>query len=185
MESNRDMINKLSFAKMKDGVRILNFSRGFIINEDDITEALKSGKVAKYVTDFATPKSVLMPNTVVTPHLGASTEEAEENCARMAVQEIQDYLDNGNIHHSVNYPDIDAGVCKVESRIACLHRNAPGMLGKLTAIMGEAEINIANMQNASRDKYAYTLMDIDTRITDEALDKIRAIEGMLRVRIVK
>ena len=185
VESNRDMINKLSLAKMKDGVRILNFSRGFIINEDDITEALKSGKVAKYVTDFATPKSVLMPNTVVTPHLGASTEEAEENCARMAVQEIQDYLDNGNIHHSVNYPDIDAGVCKVESRIACLHRNAPGMLGKLTAIMGEAEINIANMQNASRDKYAYTLMDIDTRITDEALDKIRAIEGMLRVRIVK
>lgn len=184
-DSSRDLLNALSFAKMKDGVRILNFSRGFVVNEDDITEALKSGKVAKYITDFPTPKSVLMPNTVVTPHLGASTEESEDNCAKMAVLELQNYLDNGNIFHSVNYPDIDAGVCKVESRIACLHRNEPGMLGKLTAIMGEADINIANMQNASRDKYAYTLMDIDTRITDAALNKIRAIDGMLRVRIVK
>ena len=184
-ESSRDMLNKLSFAKMKDGVRILNFSRGFVVNEDDITEALRSGKVAKYVTDFPTPKSVIMPNTVVTPHLGASTEESEDNCAKMAVEQLQDYLDNGNIRHSVNYPDIDAGICKVESRIACLHKNTPGMLGKLTAIMGDANINIANMQNASRDKYAYTLMDIDTRITDAALNRIRAIEGMLRVRIVK
>ena len=183
--SSRDMLNVVSFAKMKEGVRILNFSRDFVVNEDDIASALESGKVAKYVTDFATPKSVKMKNTVVIQHLGASTEEAEDNCAQMAVRQIQNYLDNGNIKNSCNYPDVDAGICRTESRIACLHKNVPNMLGQLTAIMGSAHINIANMQNASREKYAYTLMDIETRISDEALDKIRAIPGMLRVRIVK
>ena len=126
-----------------------------------------------------------MKNTVVIPHLGASTEEAEDNCALMAVRQIQNYLDNGNIKNSCNYPDIDAGVCRTESRIACLHKNVPNMLGQLTKIMGEAQINIANMQNSSRDKYAYTLLDIETRISDDALEQIRAIPGMLRVRIVK
>ncbi|MBR2531864.1 MAG: 3-phosphoglycerate dehydrogenase, partial [Lachnospiraceae bacterium] len=183
--SSRDMLNSLTFAKMKDGVKVLNFSRDFVVNEDDIAAALESGKVSRYVTDFATPKSVRMKNTVVIPHLGASTEEAEDNCALMAVRQLQDYLDNGNIKNSVNYPDIDAGKCRTESRIACLHRNVPNMLGQLTAIMGSAHINIANMVNASRDKYAYTLMDIETRISDDALDSIRAIPGMLRVRIVK
>ena len=183
--SSKDMLNALTFAKMKDGVKILNFSRDFVVNEDDIAAALESGKVSKYVTDFATPKSVRMKNTVVIPHLGASTEEAEDNCALMAVRQLQNYLDNGNIKNSVNYPDIDAGKCRTESRIACLHKNVPNMLGQLTNIMGEANINIANLQNASRDKYAYTLMDIETRISDEALEEIRAIPGMLRVRIVK
>lgn len=183
--SSRDMLNGLTFAKMKDGVRILNFSRDFVVNEDDMAAALESGKVAKYVTDFATPKSVRMKNAVVIPHLGASTEEAEDNCALMAVRQIQNYLDNGNIKNSCNYPDIDAGVCRTESRIACLHKNVPNMLGQLTKIMGDAQINIANMQNSSRDKYAYTLMDIETRISDDALEQIRAIPGMLRVRIVK
>ena len=183
--SSKDMLNALTFAKMKDGVKILNFSRDFVVNEDDIAAALESGKVSKYVTDFATPKSVRMKNTVVIPHLGASTEEAEDNCALMAVRQLQNYLDNGNIKNSVNYPDIDAGKCRTESRIACLHKNVPNMLGQLTNIMGEANINIANLQNASRNKYAYTLMDIETRISDEALDEIRAIPGMLRVRIVK
>ncbi|MBQ1424330.1 MAG: phosphoglycerate dehydrogenase [Lachnospiraceae bacterium] len=183
--ASRDMLNGLTFAKMKDGVKILNFSRDFVVNEDDIATALEEGKVAKYVTDFATPKSVRMKNTVVIPHLGASTEEAEDNCALMAVRQIQNYLDNGNIKNSCNYPDIDAGVCRTESRIACLHKNVPNMLGQLTKIMGEAQINIANMQNSSRDKYAYTLLDIETRISDDALEQIRAIPGMLRVRIVK
>jgi len=183
--SSRDMLNGLTFAKMKDGVKILNFSRDFVVNEDDMAAALESGKVAKYVTDFATPKSVRMKNAVVIPHLGASTEEAEDNCALMAVRQIQNYLDNGNIKNSCNYPDIDAGVCRTESRIACLHKNVPNMLGQLTKIMGDAQINIANMQNSSRDKYAYTLMDIETRISDDALELIRAIPGMLRVRIVK
>lgn len=185
VDASRDLLNKLTFARMKDGVKILNFSREFVVNDEDIAAALESGKVAKYVTDFPGIRTVKMKNTIVTPHLGASTEEAEDNCAKLAVEELQDYLDNGNISHSANFPDINAGKCKSESRIACLHRNVPNMLGQLTAIMGEDQCNIANMQNASRDKYAYTLIDIDSRISDEALEKIRSISGMLRVRIVK
>ena len=185
VDASRDLLNKLTFARMKDGVKILNFSREFVVNDEDIAAALESGKVAKYVTDFPGIRTVKMKNTIVTPHLRASTEEAEDNCAKLAVEELQDYLDNGNISHSANFPDINAGKCKSESRIACLHRNVPNMLGQLTAIMGEDQCNIANMQNASRDKYAYTLIDIDSRISDEALEKIRSISGMLRVRIVK
>ena len=185
VDASRDLLNKLTFARMKDGVKILNFSREFVVNDEDIAAALESGKVAKYVTDFPGIRTVKMKNTIVTPHLGASTEEAEDNCAKLAVEELQDYLDNGNISHSANFPDINAGKCKSESRIACLHRNVPNMLGQHTAIMGEDQCNIANMQNASRDKYAYTLIDIDSRISDEALEKIRSISGMLRVRIVK
>lgn len=184
-DSSKNLLNKTSLDQMKDGVMIFNFSRDFVVNNDDIEEALKSGKVAKYFTDFATPRTVLLPNTIITPHLGACTHEAEENCALMAVNELQDYLDNGNILHSANYPDINAGVCPTSSRIACLHRNIPGMLGALTAILGDAKINIANLQNASREKYAYTLIDIEERISDEALKKFRDINGMLRVRIVK
>lgn len=179
------MINKAAIDMMKDGVNILNFARDVLINDDDMAEALASGKVHRYITDFANPKTVKMKNVLITPHLGASTEESEENCAVMAVKELQDYLDNGNICHSVNYPDLDAGVCPTESRIACLHHNVPNMLGQITALMGEADINIATLYNKSRDKYAYTLMDIETRITDEALEKLMNIGGMLRVRIVK
>lgn len=184
-DSSRNLLNKDCFSKMKDGVRIFNFSRDFVVNNEDIAEALRSGKVARYFTDFATPETVALPDTIITPHLGASTREAEENCAVMAVKEMQDYLDNGNILHSANYPDVDAGICRTESRIACLHRNIPGMLSALTAILGDAGINIANLQNASREKYAYTLIDIESRISDEALGRFRSIGGMLRVRIVK
>lgn len=183
--SSRNLLNKDSFEKMKYGVRIFNFSRDFVVNEDDLLPALKEGKVAKYFTDFATPKSVLLPNTLITPHLGASTYEAEENCALMAVKQMQDYLDNGNIFHSANFPAVNLGTCKTASRIGCLHHNTPGMLGALTAILGDAKINIANLQNASLGNYAYTLFDIEDRISDEALLKFRSIDGMLRVRIIK
>ena len=185
MDSTRGMIDAAAIAKMKDGVRILNYARDVLVNEADLEQALESGKVARYLSDFPNPRSVHMKNTVVTPHLGASTEESENNCAVMAVAELQDYLDNGNIRHSVNYPDCEAGVCKTESRLALLHHNIPNMLGQITAIMGEEKINIANLTNKSRDKFAYTLVDIENRITDEALARIRAIDGMLRVRIVK
>ena len=184
-DSSRDLLNKVSFAKMKDGVKILNFAREFVVNEDDITEALESGKVAKYVCDFPTPKTVKMKNTIVIPHLGASTEEAEDNCAKLAVEELQDYLDNGNILHSANFPDVNAGVCKTAARLAFLHRNVPNMLGQLTAIIGEAGCNIGNMQNASKGKYAYTIMDFDTKLDAEVIDKFKHVEGMLRVRVVK
>lgn len=185
VDSSRDLLNKISFAKMKDGVRILNFSREFVVNDDDIAEALESGKVARYVTDFPGVKTVRMKNTVVTPHLGASTEEAEDNCAKLAVEELQDYLDNGNILHSANFPDVNAGVCRTASRLAFLHRNVPNMLGQLTAIIGAAGYNIENMQNASRDKYAYTIMDFGSKLSHEDVEKLKNIDGMLRVRIVK
>ena len=185
MDSTIGMINKTAFGKMKDGVKILNFARAELVNDDDMAAALESGKVSCYVTDFANPKTVKMKNTVVTPHLAASTQESEDNCAVMAVKQMQDYLDNGNICHSVNYPDLDAGVCTTESRIACLHKNVPNMLGQLTTIMGEEGINIENLYNKSRDKWAYTLMDLDNKITAAALERIKNIDGMCRVRIVK
>jgi len=185
MESTKGMINAEALAKMKDGVFILNFARDTLVDDDAMAAALESGKVAKYVMDFPNAKTVNMKNCVVTPHLGASTEESENNCAIMAVDELQDFLDNGNIRHSVNFPDLDAGICKTESRLACLHRNVPGMLSNITSTMSAENVNIANLSNKSRDKYAYTLIDLDERITDEALEALNNVPGMLRVRIVK
>lgn len=184
-DSTKGMVGQEAFAQMKDGVKLLNFSRDALVNETELAAALSSGKVARYVTDFPNQTVVHLPNTIVLPHIGASTEESENNCAVMAVKELQDYLDNGNIRHSVNYPDCDAGVCKTVSRIALLHKNIPNMLGQITAIMGEEGLNIANLTNKSRDQYAYTLVDIENRMTDSALTRVRSIGGMLRVRIVK
>ena len=185
MESTMGMINADAIAKMKDGVYVLNFARDTLVDDDALAAALESGKVAKYVMDFPNAKTVNMKNCIVTPHLGASTEESENNCAVMAADELQNYLDNGNIIHSVNYPDLDAGICKTESRIACLHENTPGMLSNITSTMGKENVNIANLYNKSRDKFAYTLMDLDERMTDEALQALNNIKGMRRVRIVK
>lgn len=185
MESTKGMINAEAISKMKDGVFVLNYARDTLVDDDAMAAALESGKVAKYVMDFPNAKTVNMKNCIVTPHLGASTEESENNCAVMATEELQDYLDNGNIRHSVNYPDLDAGVCRTESRIACLHENIPGMLSNITSTMGKENVNIANLYNKSRDKFAYTLIDLDERITDEALDALKNIKGMRRVRIVK
>lgn len=185
MESTKGMINADAIAKMKDGVYVLNFARDTLVDDDAMAVALESGKVAKYVMDFPNAKTVNMKNCIVTPHLGASTEESENNCAVMAADELQNYLDNGNIVHSVNYPDLDAGICKTESRIACLHENIPGMLSNITSTMSRENVNIANLYNKSRDKFAYTLMDLDERITDEALEALNGIKGMRRVRIVK
>lgn len=185
LDSTKGMICAETIAKMKDGVRVLNFSRDVLVKDDDMAAALASGKVKVYVSDFPNAKSANMKGAVVIPHLGASTEESEDNCAVMAVQELQDYLDNGNITHSVNYPDCNAGVCKTESRIAVLHKNIPNMLGQVTAAMGQSGINIENLVNKSRDSYAYTLIDISNPMTDEALAALQSIEGILRVRKVK
>ena len=170
---------------MKDGVVILNFARDVLVNEDDLAEALKSGKVKKYVTDFANPKSVAMENTIVIPHLGASTEESEDNCAKMAVQEIMDYLENGNIRNSVNYPNCDMGVCHAASRVAVLHLNVPNMIGQITGILASGNVNISDMTNKSRDKYAYTLLDLENPAEDDMVEKLKAIKGVLRVRVIK
>ena len=184
VDSTKGMINKAAIDQMKDGVVILNFARDVLVNEDDLAEALKSGKVKKYVTDFANPKSVAMENTIVIPHLGASTEESEDNCAKMAVQEIMDYLENGNIRNSVNYPACDMGVKKTACRVAVLHMNIPNMIGQITGVLAAGKIHISDMTNKSRDKFAYTLMDLEHTPDDIMVQKLNAIEGVLRVRLI-
>ena len=184
VDSTKGMINKAAIDQMKDGVVILNFARDVLVNEDDLAEALKSGKVKKYVTDFANPKSVAMENTIVIPHLGASTEESEDNCAKMAVQEIMDYLENGNIRNSVNYPACDMGVKKTACRVAVLHMNIPNMIGQITGVLAAGKINISDMTNKSRDKFAYTLMDLEHTPDDIMEQKLNAIEGVFRVSLI-
>ena len=185
LDSTRGMINQETFAKMKDGVVVLNFARDLLVNDDDMAEALASGKVKKYISDFPNPKVVKMPGAIVIPHLGASTEESEDNCAKMAVMELMDYLENGNIRNSVNYPACDMGVCKTESRVAVMHLNVPNMIGHVTGTMASGGINISDMTNKSRDKYAYTLMDLDKQPDEETIKKLQAINGILRVRVIK
>ncbi len=185
MDATKGMINKAALEVMKDGVIVLNFARDILVNEDDMAEALQSGKVKKYVTDFPNPKSVHMEGAIVIPHLGASTEEAEDNCARMAVEEIMDYIDNGNIRNSVNFPSCNMGVCGGASRIAVLHLNIPNMLGQVTGILAAAGVNISDMTNKSRDKYAYTLLDLESVPDAASMEKLSGIKGVLRVRVIK
>lgn len=185
LDGTKGMLNQETFGKMKDGVVVLNFSRDVLVNDDDMAAALASGKVKKYVTDFPNPKVVNMEGVIAIPHLGASTEESEDNCAKMAVMEMMDYLENGNIRNSVNYPACDMGVCKSESRVAVMHLNVPNMIGQVTGMMASCGININDMTNKSRDKYAYTLMDLDKQPDEETIKKLGAIEGILRVRVVK
>jgi len=185
MDATKGMLNKDTFAQMKDGVVILNFARDLLVNDEDMEAALVSGKVRKYVTDFPNPKTVHMPNVIAIPHLGASTEESEDNCAKMAVMEIMDYLENGNIRNSVNYPACDMGVCKSAARIAVMHLNIPNMIGQITGILAGCGINISDMTNKSRDKYAYTLMDLEQIPDDITIQKLNAIEGVLRVRRIQ
>lgn len=185
LEDTKGMINKEAISMMKDGVVLLNFARDILVNEEDIKEALESGKVAKYVTDFPNANSVKMPNTIVTPHLGASTEESEDNCAVMAVKEIMDFIENGNIKNSVNYPNCDAGICDAKGRITVAHKNIPHMLTQFTAIFSAENVNISNMTNKSRGGYSYCIFDIDGESTQSFVEKLEAIDGVLKVRIVK
>ncbi len=164
---------------------MLNFARDLLVDDEAMAEALESGKVRRYVTDFPNPNSVKMKNVIAIPHLGASTEESEDNCAVMAVQEMMDYLENGNIKNSVNYPTCDMGVCRMASRVAVMHDNVPNMIGQVTGTFAAQGINISDMTNKSRDKVAYTLLDLETAPTRETIEKLRAIKGVLRVRVVK
>lgn len=182
VEATKNMIDAKLISNMKQGVRFLNFSRDSLVDEVAMGKALSEGKVAKYITDFANPLSVHFENAIVFPHLGASTNEAEDNCAKMAVQQLQDYLDNGNISNSVNFPTIDAGICTSEARVAILHRNIPNMLSLITAFFGKNELNIEKLVNESRDGYAYTLIDLSMPMPRDTVATLQKIEGVLRVR---
>ncbi|MDF2842384.1 MAG: phosphoglycerate dehydrogenase-like oxidoreductase [Herbinix sp.] len=183
--NTKEMINTDSISKMKDGVVILNFARDLLVNDTDIEIALKSGKVAKYITDFPNEKTAKMEGVIAIPHLGASTEESEDNCAVMAVKQLREYMEYGTIRNSVNYPNCDAGVCTSAGRIAILHRNIPNMLTQFTGAFSSMNVNIADMVNKSRGDYAYTVLDVETTINDEVAVKLSAIDGVLKVRIVK
>ena len=185
LEDTRGMINKASLSMMKDGVVILNFARDLLVNDDDMAEALDSGKVRKYVTDFPNAKTANMEGVIAFPHLGASTEESEDNCAVMAVKEIVDYIENGNIKNSVNYPTCDMGICTKKGRIAICHKNMPNLIAQFTGAMAACGTNIAEMVNKSKGDYAYTLVDLDSVVTEEAVAKIKAVDGVIKVRIIK
>ena len=184
MDSTKGMIDEAAIAMMKDKVVLLNFSRDVLVKSEAVIPALENGKVKRYVTDFATSEIVKTPNTIVIPHLGASTAEAEDNCAVMAAKEIRDYLENGNIHNSVNYPNCEMGA-REKVRITILHKNMVNMIGQFTAILTKEHVNIANMLNKSRGEYAYTMIDVDSDVTAEIEQELGAVEGVCRVRIIK
>ena len=185
VEETKQLINETSLAKMKKGVRILNFARGELVNDAAMAKALEDGKVAKYITDFPNEAVLAMKNTVAIPHLGASTPESEINCAIMAVDQLMDYLQNGNIEHSVNYPDCDMGLCTSDTRIAVCHQNIPGMVATISSVLGQHHLNIAMMQNMSRKSWAYTLVDIDGLISDDIVSALSTVTGIVRVRVIK
>lgn len=179
------MINKDAISLMKKDVVILNLSRDLLVNSEDMVDALVSGQVKCYVTDFPTPEIAGVKGAIVIPHLGASTEESEDNCAMMAVKETKDYLENGNITHSVNYPDCDMGVKGDGSRITILHHNIPNMLGQFTALLAKADMNISLMANKSKKEYAYTMIDVDGDVAADVAEELEKIEGVLKVRVIK
>ena len=181
--STKDFINAEAISKMKGQVRVLNLARGGLVNDADMIAALESGRVAKYVTDFPDNTIVAAKNVIALPHLGASTPESEENCAVMAARQMQDYLVNGNIRNSVNLPDVSQEWSGI-SRLCIIHRNVPAMLTSIMSILSDDGINVENMTNKSKKDYAYTLVDVNTRITDEVADELRAIQGVIRVRVL-
>ena len=183
-DNTKHMISADTLEEMKNGVVLLNFARDLLVDDDALAAALESGKVAKYVTDFPNPKVVHMPHVIAIPHLGASTEESEDNCAVMAVKELMDYLENRNIRNSVNYPSCDMGVKKTASRVAVLHKNIPNMIGQITGVLAAACINIEDMTNKGRDSVAYTMMDVEADVTSDLKEKLQAIDGVLRVRVL-
>lgn len=183
LDSTKKMINSDAIAKMKDGVVILNFARDLLVDEEAVLAAIDAGKVHRYVSDFPNPTTVGKPGVIVTPHLGASTAESEENCAVMAVKELRNFLENGNIKNSVNYPNCDLGICESASRLAICHKNAKGMISRFTDVL--ADTNIHNMSNASKGDFAYTLLDLDSAVSPEELAQVETIEGVLKVRVVK
>lgn len=185
LDSTRGMINQEALSKMKDGVILLNFSRDLLVKEEDVLAAIASGKVRRYVTDFPNATTAGQKGCIVIPHLGASTEESEDNCAKMAVDELMNYLENGNIINSVNYPACDMGICSQAGRVAIFHKNIANMITQFTACFGDSGINITDMMNKSKGEVAYTMMDLESPATPEMIAKLQAINGVFRVRVVK
>lgn len=183
MDSTRKMIGRDAIAMMKENVVILNYARDLLVDEEAVVEALEAGKVRHYVSDFPNPGIVGRKGVIVTPHLGASTAESEDNCAVMAVKELKNFLENGNIRNSVNYPNCDLGYCTAPSRLAIYHRNIKKMINQFTEILSNT--NIQNMSNTSKGNYAYTLFDLDEAVPEETIAKLRAIDGVIKVRVVK
>ena len=179
------MINKAAFDMMQKGTVVINCARDVLVDEPAILDAIKSGKVAKYVTDFPNTTTAGQEGVIVLPHLGASTEEAEDNCAVMAVKELRNFIENGNIVNSVNYPACDMGICSSIGRVAICHKNVPAVISKITSVMGDAGINIEEMANKSRGDYAYSLLDVSTAVSDDVVSKLNAIDGVIKVRVVK
>lgn len=185
MEQTKGMIDKNAISLMKKGVVVLNFARDVLVDEEAMVDALLSGHVKHYVSDFPTPVTAGVKGAIVIPHLGASTEESEDNCAKMAVKQLRDYLENGNIRNSVNYPNCDMGIKGDNTRILLLHRNVPNMIGQFTRILAEDDMNIADLTNKSKGKYAYTMIDIDSPVPDRVAEELERVKEVLRVRIIK
>ncbi len=183
LDSTRKMIGREAIEKMKCNVVILNFARDLLVDEEAVIEAIEAGKVHRYVSDFPNTTTIGKKGVIITPHLGASTSESEDNCAVMAVKELKNFLENGNIRNSVNYPNCDLGICNAESRIAIYHRNVKKMIGRFADILSDT--NIKNMSNTSKGDYAYTLVDLDTPVSGEVVEQLRAVEGVVKVRVVK
>ncbi|MFV8830250.1 phosphoglycerate dehydrogenase [Alkalihalobacterium sp. APHAB7] len=186
-DDTRGMFNKDTFATMKPGVHILNFSRGELVNEADMAEALESGVVGKYITDFPNENVLKMKNTVPIPHLGASTQESEENCAVMAARQLKEFLETGNIKNSVNLPNASLPYTG-KTRVAAFHKNVPNMVGQITTAISSYHLNIADMVNRSRGEYAYTMVDIDSEVNGNTIpaieEQLRQIEGMVTIRVI-
>jgi D-3-phosphoglycerate dehydrogenase len=185
LEDTTKMINAEAIGKMRDGVVILNFARDLLVDDDALEAGLASGKIRRYVTDFPNDKTASMPGVIAIPHLGASTEESEDNCAKMAVKQVMNYLENGNIVNSVNFPNCDMGVCNKAGRITMLHKNIPNTISQFTTALSKENINISDMLNRSRGEYAYTMFDLDHPVSVAVVADIKSIPGVLRVRVIK
>ena len=185
LDSTKGMINAEAIKQMKDGAVILNFARDILCDEEAVLAGIESGKIARYVTDFANPTVAGKKGVIVTPHLGASTEESEDNCAVMAVKEIKDFFENGNVKNSVNYPACDAGICQDAGRITVCHKNIPNMLTQFTGLFASKGVNVSEMVSKSRGDYAYTILDISTAASQDVADAIAKIDGVVRVRVIK
>ena len=182
LESTKEMFNSEKFAMMKDGISILNFARGGLVNNDDIKAALESGKVSTYVTDFPSADLLGVKGVIPIPHLGASTEESEENCATMACQQIKNFLETGNIRNSVNFPTCEMPVKAGEKRIIIANKNVPNMISEITSLLADNSVNIGDMLNKSKGDIAYNIIDIDGEVSEDVLDKLREIDGIIMVK---